>query len=179
MLRRHSRMLRTLAFLVVLFLFVTIIPVKQPAQAADNHVAVFGTMIVHNTTTNCNSPIGTCFVGTVTGNILNGTVTGQANTIREIDDKKGNPIAFILTGVFTFTTRHGTLTGNAEFFQNYPALTGHGTLTIIGGTKRYKHTTGSIHLEEPKPPVPPVPDGVQTFYLRGWLSRDADRNSDD
>ena len=178
MLRRHLRMLRTLAFFVLLFLLVTILPVTQPAQAADNRVAVFGTMIVHNQTTNCNSPIGTCFVGTVTGNILNGTVTGQANTIREVDDKNGNPIAFILTGEFTFTTRHGTLTGSADFFQNYPALTGHGTLAMTGGTKRYKHTTGSIHLEEPNPPVPPVPDGVQTFYYRGWLSKDAGGNGD-
>src|SRR5689334_23173860 len=132
MLKRSSSMLRILGFLVVLFLLVMTLPATRSVQAADNHMAVFGTMIVHNTTTNCNSPLGTCFVGTVAGNILNGTVTGQANTIREVDDKKGNPIAFILTGVFTFTTQHGTLTGNAEFYQNYPALTGHGTLTITG-----------------------------------------------
>jgi hypothetical protein len=176
MLKRSSSMPRILAFLVVLFLLVMTLPATQAVQAEDNHVAVFGTMIVRNTATNCNSPLGTCFIGTVAGNMLNGTVTGQANTIKEIDNKKGNPIAFVLTGVFTITTQHGTLTGNAEFYQNYPALTGHGTLTITGGTKRYKHTTGTIHLEEPKPPVPPVPDGVQTFYLRGLLSRDADNN---
>jgi hypothetical protein len=170
--------LRISLFLVVLFLFVTALPFSQTVQAADNRVAVFGTMVVSNTSANCNSPLATCFVGTVSGNILNGTVNGQANTIKEIDDKKGNAIAFILTGTFTFTTPHGTLTGNAQFYQNFPALTGHGTLTITGGTKRYKHASGIILLDEPKPPVPDVPDGVQTFYLRGWVSRDVADNHD-
>lgn len=179
MFKRHSNLFRIGAFILVLFLLFTALPTAQPAQAADDHVPVFGTMIVHNPTTGCTSPIGICFVGTVSGNVINGTVTGVANSIKEVDDRKGNPIAYIFTGTFTFTTQHGTLTGKADFYQNYPALTGFGTLNLTGGTKRFKHTTGSIRLDAPKPPVPPVPDGIQTYYYRGWLSKDALRNNDD
>ena len=171
-----KRLLRISPFLVVLSLFLIAVPNAQSVQAADDHVLVFGTMIVHNPTTGCNSPLGTCFDGTISGNLLNGTVAGEADTIREVDDKKGNPIAFILTGTFTFTTPHGTLTGNATFYQNYPALTGHGTLNFTGGTKRYKNTRGTILLDEPKPPVPPVPNGVQTFFYRGLLTKDVADN---
>ena len=84
--KRSSGTLRLLAFVVVLVALVLTLPATLQVQAADDHIAVFGTMVVSNPPTNCNSPIATCFVGTVKGNFLNGTVNGQANTLNEIRD---------------------------------------------------------------------------------------------
>jgi|SRR5579859_3831636 len=173
--KRFSPISRTVVLLISSFFLVAPLLSTQTIQAANDRISVTGSFEMNNQTTNCNSPIGICLSGKISGNLLNGTVSAQANTIQEVDDNSGNPIAYILTGAASITTTHGTLTGNAYFYQDYPALTSHGTLTITGGTKRYKKTTGTLTINEPTPPTT-FPDGVQTFYYNGSLSKDAGDN---
>jgi hypothetical protein len=176
MLKRISLLPTKLTLLFSLLLVIAPLMLPQAIQAEGNRTFVSGTMIVNDQPTNCNSPIGICLSGTVMGKQLNGTISGQSNTIKEVDDKQGNPIAYILTGVATITTSRGTLNANAYFYQNYPALTGYGTLTITGGTKRYKNASGIITMNEPIPPTC-FPSCPQTFYYFGWLnSKDGDGN---
>ncbi len=171
--KRSFRSHFLLLALVFILVATTTLVAAQPAAAEDNFIHVQGAIAQHFSTTNCNSPIGLCGVGTINGNKINGSIVGILNTLNYVY-QNGVPVKAIFTGTFTITTSHGTMSGTEYVVQQIPGDFTQGVVTITSGTKRYKHTTGVLYVSGT--PNPALPEEHYTYT--GYLTKDADNGQD-
>ena|SRR5579859_3871479 len=158
----HAKLLLILTLLTPL-----ILTPLNAANADPQTVAVNGTIDQTLFFSGCQSPIGECGQGPVTGNILNGQMIGILQTFTP------TPTGIAFTATATITTAKGNLYATATLFQNFGSETITATLHITGGTLRYQHTTGILNLTEPAPDV----NGVQHYLYTGSLSKDVDQGN--
>lgn len=162
MLSNHVRRLFPVTLgLIALLALVGTTPQSVAAEAKQTPVS--GQFFQTEYTANCTSPIGLCGEGPITGNILNGNLVGIINTLTFLNSRE-----FEFSATVTISTAKGDLYGKAVLVQMATSETiSSGTITLTGGTKRYNHSTGVLHLTEPAPDV----NGVQHYYYTGWLSK--------
>jgi len=153
--------------IIILTALLLLSGLAQPAQAKKS-VHVKGTIVAYAYFTNCTSPIGICLSGTITGNELKGTVSGQALTTKDVTIR--GKLYALITGFFDISTSKGKLHGNTVFLDTVE-LTGKGTLAITKGTRRYDGAQGLIGLNQP---TPPDLTGKQVFYYDGFLFTNSD-----
>jgi hypothetical protein len=95
---------------------VAVVGGTRTVQAATTCKAVKGTYVTNYTTTNCESPIGDCYAGTITGGgTLNGTTfLSLSNTAPSAGMPTGEPAdTASYDGSLVITTKNGTLTLHA------------------------------------------------------------------
>jgi hypothetical protein len=95
---------------------VAAVGITRTVQAATTCKAVKGTYVANYTTTNCESPIGVCYSGTITsGGTLNGTTfLSMTDTASSAGIPTGEPATTVsYDGSLVITTKNGTLTLHA------------------------------------------------------------------